>query len=429
MRAMRTLTLAEIPADQLCPTEIPAPPMPEVIDVYPLFKIPAKSWRKDVGADRVGWTGRLNFDFKQLFPKIGMCEQDMLALVSTTVVDHRGLEGTAITRARAGADPCGHAPGTVKEGNYCVPSGSGKVTVTIVSRREGDCHATLNKIYTDAAKLNVGEWARRAVDNYKALEPVLAKYGYNPGHAPTLARTIVSKYALLNAMWQISARQAQTWRTYTKAIAAEGIVRPEWRSADGFPYLRETDFSPTYKGLSNPFVIPATTTPAPAFKPVFDGRAFLWPHIKPPFEESSDYTWCLFAKYEGGSIFRLSLKKLTVDKGSWDTFVGYLKSAFIYACKGITNDKLQLVRNGAGAVPEPNTQAVVQAWSLAAQACGMIFPDKPTMSCTPAAPPPPPPEVSPTFWDLYQKQILAGGVGLVALLVLKEFMGRGKVKA
>lgn len=214
--------------------------------------------------------------------------------------------------------------------------------------------------------------------------------------------------------------------------ASEGIPPPEWRSADGFPYLRETDFSPTYKGLSNPFVIPATTTPAPAFKPVFDGRAFLWPHIKPPFEESSDYAWCLFAKYEGGSIFSLSLKKLTVDKGSWDTFVGYLKSALTYACKGITNDKLQLVRNGAGAVPEPNTQAVVQAWSVAAQACGMIFPEKPTMSCTPAAPPPPPPpppEVSPTFWDLYQKQILIGGVGLVALLVLKEFMGRGKVKA
>jgi len=432
-----SMSLLGAPAADPCMTQIPEPP-PLYVDVYPMFTIPVKAWTKEKG-----WSQTINYDFKQLFPKLAVCELNLLAVLTTQVHDHR----TPTT-------PSGNCPaGHTERAGYCTDPATGKTTritgttappaprapsaggpktgstITVIKglgadHREGVCTIDRNSPWLGGGRLpeDVGEWARAAMAHPERLEPYLVKYGYNASAAPVLARWLVAKEALLRAMFKISAISYGSFKLAERKPPAP-VMAARMRAA-----LTRANYVRSYKGLTNPYVAGDSWA---MFKPAFDGGQWLWSNIKPPFPEDEDYVWALYAEYKGGSSFRLTLKRIKRDKGAleslYDLTVGNLITLASMACKLITSEKLQGIRNAAGVVPEPHTQAVVQGWTAAAAVCGMAMPAQATVTCAPAdPPPPPPPPPEASFWDKHQTFIVAGAVGVAALVAIKT-LRRGKV--
>lgn len=420
MRAMRTSWLGDAAAPSCGVTPGTIPPPPEsTVEIAPLFKIDVKRW-VDAKASGKPLSIAVNYDYKQLFPKITLTETQLLNALF--VVDHRSLGTAPFTRA-----------GYTWVGTQWVRTSALTPDQQAASLKARPPVGDISKeplfqtTHTPKSIEKLTTWAENinARKSHPTLEAVLAAYGYNPAHAPLLAKFLISKQVLLQAMFYRSYQflPLATMQVQGKA-ACNGKTRATPDQSEAPMSCR--DFAVTYRGLTNPY---AKGWPVGIYKPFVDGKAWLWTNVQPPFPEDKDHVWTLSAKYISGSMFRIYLTRAVVHRDLLDNILGALKTAVKWVCDKLTRDDLQVVVNAAGAVPEPNTQGVVQAWRAAAMACDMAFPPAPAPVVCPETLPSTGINIEPTFWDLYQKQLLAGGVGLVALLVLKEFTGRGKVKA
>lgn len=420
------------PTCGLTPGAIPMPPAPTTFEIKPLFKVDTARWTAARNAGSAGdeLSFQVNYDYKQLFPKLDLTETQLLnALVygAASVVDHRAASGqTKGPYTRSGYTWIGTQ--WVRTTALTAAQRAASLTATVPPGdvRNISKEPMFWRANTPQSTEKLTAWADKLLNqpSYPALESILSTYGYNPGGARTLAKFLVSKQVLIRAMLYRSKQFLPLRYGVSGQPLPCATVENSQTRDQSWVKMKCSDFATSYKGLTNPYA--GSTEPA-IYKPFVNGTAWLWRDIPTPFPEDADHTWTLSAKYEGGSLFRIYLTRATVRREPYEKLLGALKAAVSWICDKITRDDLQLVVNAAGAVPEPNTQAVVTAWKGAAMACDMAFPTAPAplTTCPELATTPP---IEPTFWDLYQKPILFGGAGVVALLLVKQFMGRGKVR-
>ncbi len=156
------------------------------------------------------------------------------------------------------------------------------------------------------------------------------------------------------------------------------------------------------------------------FTPVVNGQYPMW-IIDPPPSVKAIYNrqWMLFIKSEGNHVYSFDL---TMKPKEFD-FIAWIEDSIAWvinwACSLITAPALQVASNTAAAAPEPHAQAAAAAWQTAAAACGLLLPPP-----TPGGDTLAPGGGASDFWAQYQTPIVAGVVGLLALLGVKTYRDR-----
>ena len=267
------------------------------------------------------------------------------------------------------------------------------------------------------------EWitdtVQKAYLNYPAITPTLAAVGVPADVAQLIARYLLAPRAIFAAYAKVSAALRNT-----AYMAGTYYRNPEGKLV----YAPLKDFVTEYRGLKR---IKDGKVVEKAFLPaVVEGKVPLWV-IPQPFGDTKN-RWAVYIRWVSWRSFEIKVINVGhEDNGIVGVVIGALKWVANHVCGGAQNQKAYAAAVAAATLlPNPYTLGVLSAWTVTAAACGMPKPTQAEIDAAAAALCPAGgggdggAESEPTFWDLYQKPILYGGAGVLALLILKQVLAR-----